>query len=348
MHKFCREADPSMARKEIVIILHEGTKERNILGFVFGREGATYRELREEIESGGLVSREYRFLGGQRMLPISERQEAMWEVTGDEVTIEHKSDIGSPSKRPRIDVRGTSNKVDGSSSKTGNLEEGGEEVRLKSKLASRSDIRKWTRDVQNAKEKLHLKGRADRFALMSKDKDGKALFQIWCEECVIAYGQGGPDTIYNFCNSHIKTLGHMKAMGVHDAKEEVVILKSSEEEIVAKNKERVDDAMAEVAAFAQERSLAFDLVTQTVEDYKTLSNIFIKCNLDGKWIPLFPKTGSIRQCMLEHAKSKIHVQASAPNSQDVTKKGGRPSKLSVTDERQKALTRFFKPISGMS
>ncbi|KAI5064780.1 hypothetical protein GOP47_0019475 [Adiantum capillus-veneris] len=102
-----------MAIKEIVINLNEGAGQTKTLGFVMGREGATGREIREGIDSSGLASNDYRFMGGSRMLPISEKQEEIWKVTNDGVTIEYKIGDASPAKRPRVDSSGASNEVDG-------------------------------------------------------------------------------------------------------------------------------------------------------------------------------------------------------------------------------------------
>ncbi|MCO5555230.1 hypothetical protein L7F22_008774 [Adiantum nelumboides] len=185
---------------------------------------------------------------------------------------------------------------------------------------------------------------------MAKDKEGKALFQIWCEECETPYGQGGPDTIYNYLNSHIKTIGHMRAMGLHDPlvqpRSSLGVGSTPEEETATKNKKCINDAMEEVRAFGEERNLVFDLVHESATDLKTLSKVYIQCILDGKWIPLFLNTLSIRQCMIKHVKSKSHIKATAPNPQEVIKKGGRPNKSTNLDNRQKDLTSFFKPISG--
>ncbi|MCO5576773.1 hypothetical protein L7F22_030593 [Adiantum nelumboides] len=180
-----------MAKKEIVIALHhEGKETKHVLGFVLLKEGGKFKELREEIDSGGLASEGYSLLGGSQMLPISQKQEEMWIVSSDEVLIEYTSCEDTPSKRPRVDSSGASNDIDTISpvsqkeSETPNLststdirwDESGKGSHLKSLFASRSKIKKWQRDIETMKEKLRLKGRKDRFELMAKDKEGKTLF----------------------------------------------------------------------------------------------------------------------------------------------------------------------------
>lgn len=116
------------------------------------------------------------------MLPISSRQEGMWVVNGDEVTIQYKDESESPSKRPRLDSSGASNEVAMTSTLVSekesetpyistceniNITESASTSRLKSSLATKSEVKKWERDIIKAREKLQLSGRHDRFELMS-------------------------------------------------------------------------------------------------------------------------------------------------------------------------------------
>ncbi|MCO5558595.1 hypothetical protein L7F22_012181 [Adiantum nelumboides] len=317
-----------MAKKEIVIALHhEGKETKHVLRFVLLKEGGKFKELREEIDFGGLASEGYRFLGGSWMLRISQKQEEMWIVSSDEVLIEYTSCEETPSKRPRVDSSGASNDIDTISpvsqkeSETPNLststdirrDESGKGSHLKSLFASRSEIRKWQRDIETMKEKLRLKGRKDRFELMAKDKEGKALFQIWCEECETPYGQGGLDTIYNYLNSHMRTIGHMRAMGLHhplkQPRSSPRVGSTSEEETTTKNKKCINDAMEEFTSNAYSMASGFPYFRRQV---------------------LFSK--------IEHVKSKSHIKATAPNPQEVIKKGGCPNKSTNLDDRQKDLT----------
>lgn len=352
-----------MATKDIIIHLDEGSGQTSPLGFVFLTAGGTFKDLREQIILDKLVSSDFVFLGGSRMLPIGAYQEERWEVQSGEVTIQLRDENGSPCKRPRVEVSSRNEPCPLSlevpkkdlhtpnvSGDVGLCEDMGAikcalKSMLTSSLATPTEVKKWERDLKAAKEKLQAIGRCDRFELMSKDKDGKAMFQIWCNECECSYGKGGHDTISNFIHSHINTMAHLRRVGLyeqnnqrHDQKVE-----PSKEEIMARNKEKVDEAMVEVSSFGIENNVTFDMVSETIGDYMNLSPMYIKCTLDNRWLPLFPKTGSLHQCMIEHLKSKLHIKAISDGLDEHTKKVGRPSKTIIEDKRQRNLHGFFKP-----
>ena len=355
-----------MARKEILIRLNEGKDQSHVLGFVFLKEGGTYKDLREEIVLDSLISNDFVFLGGSRMLPVGAKQEERWTVDVEEVTTQLREESESPCKRQRVNSEGASNELEPSMEarasdlhvSSNGMESTRDDVsvvqdvpknRLKSLLAISSEIKRWERDIKNAKEKLKSMGRHDRFELMSKDKEGKALFQIWCEECECSYGQGGHDTLYNFTHSHIKSLSHLRAIGLDKKgkqRNDMHGVTPSLEEIKTQNKQKIDEAMFEISSFGSENDLEFQLVSETIGDYTTLSKVFIRCPLDDKWLPLFPKTGSLRLCMIEHMKSKLHVKAATKGDGDELKKVGRPSKVMVLDKNQRNLIGFFKPIQS--
>ncbi|MCO5578615.1 hypothetical protein L7F22_032459 [Adiantum nelumboides] len=217
---------------------------------------------------------------------------------------------------------------------------------LKSTLATPKEVKKGERDVKAAKEKLQAMERHDKFELMSKDKDGKAMFQIWCVECESSYGQGGHDTIFNFTHSHINSMAHQRHIGVckkrkqeHDNEK----AECSKEDLISTNKEKVDEAFLEVSSFDRDNNAIFSVVTDTLGEFENLSKMFLECSLDKKWIPLFAKSGSLRQCIIEHLKSKLHIKATNGDLDEKISKVGCPSKASIEDKRQRNLHGFFKP-----
>ncbi|MCO5610925.1 hypothetical protein L7F22_065170 [Adiantum nelumboides] len=183
---------------------------------------------------------------------------------------------------------------------------------LKRTLATPKEVKKWKRDIKAAKEKLQAMERHDRFELMSKDKDEKAMFQIWCVECESSYGQGGHDTITNFIHSHINSMAHQRHIGVckkkkqeHDNKK----VECSKADLISTNKEKVDEALLQVPSFDSDNNAISSVIIDTLGEFENLSKMFVECSLDKKWIPLFPKTGSLQQCINEHLKSKLHIKA---------------------------------------
>ncbi|MCO5567642.1 hypothetical protein L7F22_021336 [Adiantum nelumboides] len=249
-----------MANKEIVIHLNEGLEEDTVLGFVLLNTGGTHKDLRDEIDCDKLLSSDFVFLGGSKMLPIGASQEERWEVKVEDVTIRAKAE-SNPCKPPRVDSMGSCNDSPPlCSSNDPHIHDqmpniSGDDIAicedvtitshkmLKSILATPKEVKKWERDVKAAKEKLQAMEHHDRFELMSKDKDGKAMFQIWCVECESSYGQGGHDTISNFIHSHINSMAHQRHIAVckkrkqeHDNKK----VECSKADLISTNKEKVD------------------------------------------------------------------------------------------------------------
>ncbi|MCO5547135.1 hypothetical protein L7F22_000577 [Adiantum nelumboides] len=150
-------------------------------------EGGTYKDLRDEIQVGEVACGEFRFLGGSRMLPVSAKQEELWLFSGEEATIEYVINLTTFTKRSRSDLSGASNEVTTTSIllieeeiETHTINACNDEtenskhvakVHVKSSLATLYEVKKWEQDINNARERLQLKGRRDRFELMTKDKE---------------------------------------------------------------------------------------------------------------------------------------------------------------------------------
>ena len=112
------------------------------------------------------------------------------------------------------------------------------------------------------------------------------------------------------------------------------------------NKDILEDAIQAVEAFCSvHENASFSLVEAIVGNYSSLGKIYISCAFDGKWIKLFPKTGSLVSSMSEHLMSKKHVEMVAiQDSTFVTEEDqlgrkikGRPEKTSIDDRKQKQI-----------
>ena len=129
--------------------------------------------------------------------------------------------------------------------------------------------------------------------------------------------------MYNYTHSHINSASHMRIIGLCEQESHRKDSLGSLDDIMESGKEKVNEAMLEVSTFASESNVVFQLVTETIGHYSTLSKVYISCMLDNKWIPLFPKTGSLRQCMIEHMKSKLHItKTSGIDSSNQVKRAG--------------------------
>ncbi|MCO5595953.1 hypothetical protein L7F22_050004 [Adiantum nelumboides] len=151
------------------------------------------------------------------MLPIGASQEERWEVEVEDVTIRAKAKR-NPCKRPRVDSIGSCNDPPPlCSSNDPHIHDqmpniSGDDIvicedvtitshkMLKSTLVTPKEVKKWERDVKAAKEKLQAMERHDRFEFMSKDKDGKAMFQI----CVLNVDDGKEEDLISQHNELVE------------------------------------------------------------------------------------------------------------------------------------------------
>lgn len=207
------------------------TDEKNLLGYVRVLADFTYSDVRKEITQDGLVDGPFTFIiegdDDSEACTLNLTQEERWQVEnvkvvgikrGSSTIIDAVQDESRPTKRQCQDLKEHVEARDlKESDKSGDSDHnlcGSPEYdrnMLKSTLISMSTLQSWQKQCDTTRKKLKEQNppRDDRFQLSTKDLNGCALVQIWCQECGTFYGSGFPgkqspySCLSNFMRTHV-------------------------------------------------------------------------------------------------------------------------------------------------
>ena len=309
---------------EVKVVSVNCDDEHTQLGFVFSSLGATYSDVKLAIKEDEITTSEFQMLsiGGS---VFSSKQEEKMKIKGDVVHIRLiVTPDGGISKRLMSSMASTTSSegddcVNGLNDNMNNqpIEEPSIEVinpeldgvvlghgsRLYRKLASTKDVQKWHREILNTRRKIKKLGRHDALELETRDQGKNIFFQLFCHECQERYHRSGSnkpwDACANYLRSHINSDGHLKNYeGRHgllkNLKHAKTDYKNDNEETLAENKSRVEEALQRIKLFEVEFPTSkLELVDATVGNYFRLGAVKIRCTFDNKWMNLFLKTGSL-------------------------------------------------------
>ncbi|KAJ7546076.1 hypothetical protein O6H91_08G023800 [Diphasiastrum complanatum] len=300
---------------------------------------SNYCVLRQEIEADELVIFPFEFVTRQGNV-VREKQEGKWLVQENEVHIKRKFPFMSSTTNKRqaqaIVVAGSEDIEYQDMENDGLVEEGEKSTqagnKLESKLLPFKVLKSWQSEMLRVKHKLQGMGRYDEFELYTVDMDGRPWVKLWCNECGDTYGSGSVsnahDTLGNFYRFHVHTTAHLKEYVANHGDVKVF----SDWLIGVSFKQEVERAIDEMEMFNNKNECSsFQVVEATLSNARSKYSVRMRCTMDGKWLPLVPKSKGTLGIMIEHLKSRAHITACMMSKHQNTHGHSPTSSLDILD-----------------